>query len=110
MRNLHAWDLDPDEAVKVQAALRERLVLKWDGRDVNMIGGVDVSLKEDKAHAVIVLLRCPDLKPVKGVAADAPLIFPYIPGLLAEGLGDARERLVIRAYFRGWHGVTLTSC
>jgi deoxyribonuclease V len=89
MSNLHAWDLDPDEAVKVQAALRERLVLKWDGRDVNMIGGADVSLKEDKAHAAIVLLRFPDLKPVEGVATDAPLVFPYIPGLLAFREGPA---------------------
>jgi len=31
---LHSWPLDPVEAVKVHAALRIRLVLEWDGREV----------------------------------------------------------------------------
>lgn len=88
-QKLHAWDLEPDQAAKVQAALRERLVISWDGRDVNTVGGVDMSLKEDKAHAAIVVLRFPDLTPLAGVTADAPLVFPYIPGLLAFREGPA---------------------
>jgi deoxyribonuclease V len=86
---LHAWDLSPDEAAKIQAILRERLTLKWDGREVKTIGGVDMSLTEGKAHAAIVVLRFPDLTPVEGVTADAPLVFPYIPGLLAFREGPA---------------------
>ena len=86
---LHAWDLSPDEAVKVQASLRERLVIEWDGREVKTIGGVDMSLKENSAHAAIVILRFPDLKPLEGVTADVPLVFPYIPGLLSFREGPA---------------------
>lgn len=87
--NLHSWSLDPNEAVRVQAALRERLVLTWDDPGVTTIGGVDVSLGAGQARAAIVLLRYPDLTSLEGVTADAPLVFPYIPGLLAFREGPA---------------------
>ncbi len=86
---LHSWSLSPDEAIKVQAALRDRLILRWDGRDVKTIGGVDVDLEENMARAAIVILRFPELTPLEGVTADAPLVFPYIPGLLAFREGPA---------------------
>ncbi len=87
--NLHSWDLPPDEAARVQAVLRQRLVLVWDRRSIGTVGGVDVSLQEDHARAAIVVLRFPDLTPLEGVTADAPLVFPYIPGLLAFREGPA---------------------
>jgi deoxyribonuclease V len=46
-------------------------------------------LEEDAARAAIVVLRYPDLSPVEGVTADAPLVFPYVPGLLAFREGPA---------------------
>ena len=88
-RVLHPWTLNADEAAKIQSALRERLVLKWDGRAVTTLGGIDVDLEEDAARAAIVVLRYPDLSPVEGVTADAPLVFPYVPGLLAFREGPA---------------------
>ena len=57
MKPLHGWTLSPDEAVKIQADLRERLNLNWDNRTVETIGGVDISLKEDMARAAIVIFR-----------------------------------------------------
>lgn len=86
---LHPWTLDPEEAMKVQARLRERLVLAWDGRDVNAVGGVDIGLSEDHARAAIVVLRFPDLAPIEAATAEVPLVFPYIPGLLAFREGPA---------------------
>ena len=95
--NLHIWDLTPEEAAHIQAELRNRLILNWDKRLVATIGGVDVSIKTDPAtragtgtaRAAIVVLSYPDLTPFEGVVADAPLIFPYIPGLLAFREGPA---------------------
>ena len=87
--DLHPWNISPDEASRVQAGLRQRLILTWDERKVNMVGGVDVSLKGDHARAAIVVLRYPDLLPLEGITANAPLIFPYIPGLLAFREGPA---------------------
>ncbi len=88
-RELHSWTLDPNEAAKIQSTLRARLVLEWDGRAVATIGGIDVDLEEDAARAAIVVLRYPDLSPLEGVTADAPLVFPYVPGLLAFREGPA---------------------
>jgi deoxyribonuclease V len=89
LQELHRWDLAPEAAAQVQAELRQRLVLAWEGRAVQTVGGVDVSLKEDRARAAIVILTFPDLAPLEGVTADAPLVFPYIPGLLAFREGPA---------------------
>ncbi len=89
VKALHSWSLEPEQAIQVQAQLREQLVLRWDGREVRTVGGVDVSLTDERAHAAIVVLRYPELMPIEGVTADAPLIFPYIPGLLAFREGPA---------------------
>jgi deoxyribonuclease V len=86
---LHNWGLTPEEAVRVQSDLRQRLILTWDNRPITMIGGVDVSIKPDTARAAIVLLSYPELKPVEAAVADAPLVFPYIPGLLSFREGPA---------------------
>jgi len=86
---LHSWTLEPNQAVQVQLALRERLVLSWQHRPVSTIGGVDVGLGEETARAAIVVLRYPDLTPIEGVTAEVPLVFPYVPGLLAFREGPA---------------------
>ena len=80
---LHPWNLTPEAAIALQSDLRRRLVLSWDDRPVATVGGVDVSIKTDTARAAIVVLRFPDLAPLASTTADAPLTFPYIPGLLA---------------------------
>ena len=89
MKNLHAWDLSPEEAVRVQANLREHLLLNWDDRTVGTIGGVDISIKTETARAAIVVISYPHIRPLEAVVADAPVVFPYIPGLLAFREGPA---------------------
>ena len=86
---LHPWDLSTEEAARVQTELRTHLVLTWDNRPVTAIGGVDVSIKAESTRAAIVVLRYPELTPLEAVVADTPLIFPYIPGLLAFREGPA---------------------
>lgn len=87
--DLHSWNLTTNEAIKIQIELRERLVVAWDGRQVATVGGVDIAFQEDKAHAAFVVLRYPDLTLLECVTADVPLVFPYIPGLLAFREGPA---------------------
>jgi deoxyribonuclease V len=89
VKKLHNWNLTPQEAIRIQSEMRQQLVLRWDGRPVSTIGGVDVSIKEEFTRAAIVVLRYPDLTPFEAAVADTPLIFPYIPGLLAFREGPA---------------------
>jgi deoxyribonuclease V len=89
MQILHAWDLSPKEAIEVQEQLRKRLILAWDGRPVNSIAGVDVSIPGEQARCAIVVLTVPSLVPLEAVTADVPLVFPYIPGLLSFREGPA---------------------
>ncbi len=86
---LHNWDLTPQEAARVQKELQERLVLAWDDRPITTIGGVDVSVKTETVRAAIVVLSYPGLTPLEAAVADAPLVFPYIPGLLSFREGPA---------------------
>jgi len=87
--DLHSWELTPEEAGKVQSELRERIVLTWDDRVINTVGGVDVAIQGKIARAALVILRYPELTPLESVTAEVPLVFPYIPGLLSFREGPA---------------------
>ena len=86
---LHSWNLDPEGAIQQQLRLRELLSLTWDERSIEIIGGVDVSFPGNRARAGIVLMSFPALKPLTAIIAEAPLSFPYIPGLLSFREGPA---------------------
>lgn len=86
---LHAWDLSPQEAARVQVELRERILLAWDHRQVRTVAGVDVSISHETTRCAIAVLGFPELNPLEAVTADAPLVFPYIPGLLSFREGPA---------------------
>ena len=89
MIKLHPWTLDPEEAVRLQNSLCQRLVLTWDDRPVRTVAGVDVDFPGEQARAAIVVLAYPDLVYLATAVADTPLVFPYIPGLLAFREGPA---------------------
>lgn len=88
------WNLSPQEAIKVQQELREKvstkLVVANFSSRVKTVAGVDVSFpKENIARAAVVVLTYPNLKPVDQARAEVEVSFPYIPGLLAFREGPA---------------------
>jgi deoxyribonuclease V len=89
VKNLHAWNLDHGRAVAIQEALRTRIVLAWDHRQVATVAGLDVHFEGERARAAIVVLSYPTLDLVEEATASAPVEFPYIPGLLAFREGEA---------------------
>jgi deoxyribonuclease V len=106
--SLHPWTLDPQEAIQLQENLRKLLVLAWDGRVVNTIGGVDISYTGDVANVAILVLAYPDMALLAGVSSHMRLVFPYIPGLLAFRVGPAIiatwERLTLKPDLLMLHG------
>ncbi|ACL57767.1 deoxyribonuclease V [Methylobacterium nodulans] len=95
----HAWDVSPAEAVALQKRLAGEVVADRpiDLRTVRLVAGVDVSVKQNRSHAAIVVSTYPDFRVVETVTAERPTPFPYIPGLLSfrEGpvLEEALEQL-----------------
>jgi len=89
IRDLHAWDVSPAEAIALQRQLRSELILTDElGLDqIRLVAGVDNAYRRDgeTTHAVaaVVVLTFPDLEPVETRFAELPVSFPYVPGLLS---------------------------
>lgn len=82
---LHPWDVTPEEAREIQRRLRKHVVLEDQFSEIQFIAGVDVaySKTKKKAYAVAVLLAFPSLEVMEEAPGEAPVTFPYIPGLLS---------------------------
>ena len=99
IHNLHPWDLAPADAIRLQNELAAQIVtdqpLPLDA--IRLVGGVDVSVKDNISRAAVVILRYPQLDVIEAATAERPTTFPYIPGLLSFREGavilDAMRRL-----------------
>jgi deoxyribonuclease V len=85
VRELHSLDLSPAEARRLQEKMTGRVVAgpPLDLGSVRYVAGADVSTEEDRAYATVVVLSFPELEVVEVQGFEAPLEFPYVPGLLA---------------------------
>ncbi len=83
---MHALDLSPAEARRLQGELASRVEtgppLSLDG--VRYVAGADVSTQGETAYATVAVLEFPALSVVEVQGFEAPLSFPYVPGLLAS--------------------------
>jgi deoxyribonuclease V len=82
---LHSFDLSPPEARRLQEELASRVVAgpALDLAGVRYVAGADVSTERDMAYATVVVLEFPRLSLVEVQGFEAPLRFPYVPGLLS---------------------------
>lgn len=89
----HGWDLTPTGAVALQRQLATEVVADrpLDLDAVRLVAGVDVSVKNDRSHAAIVVATYPDFRVVETVTALMPTPFPYVPGLLSFREGPVLE-------------------
>jgi deoxyribonuclease V len=99
IHRLHSWDITPQQAIALQKELQGAVVADRpiDLSAVRLVGGVDVSVKENRSNAAVVVASFPDFRVIETVLAERPTPFPYVPGLLSfrEGpvLEDAFARL-----------------
>jgi deoxyribonuclease V len=82
---MHSLDLTPEAARKLQDELAPRVVEgpPLDLSKVQYVAGADVSTQGDEGFATVVVLTFPELDVVEVQGHEAPLSFPYVPGLLA---------------------------
>lgn len=84
---LHDWDVNPSQAVKIQQRLRRQVTLKnsISVDRLRSIAGADVSYDKGDAtlYGAVVLLGFPELKPIEQRWAKGRVSFPYVPGLLS---------------------------
>ncbi len=82
---LHSWDLDTEEASKLQLALAALVDTTWPLAEVRTVGGADVSydLQGKWLYGAVVVTRAGTEEVVErsGVVTEAR--FPYVPGLFS---------------------------
>ena len=82
-KQLHRWDITPEEARHIQNELRDRVIREDRFGEIRRVAGVDLGFRQEVARASVVVLSFPELQPVDGVIAESQVEFPYIPGLLS---------------------------
>ncbi len=94
----HRWDVSTTEAKAIQEQLRSQVSQKKFRGKVRHVAGVDVSVKNNRSIAAVVVLRFADLEIVDVARAELPVKFPYVPGYLSfreiPVILAAMERLV----------------
>ena len=85
VEGLHDLYLSPAEARRLQGELAPRVVKgpPLDLSSVRYVAGADVSTQGERGYATVVVLSFPGLSVVEVRGFEAPLTFPYVPGLLA---------------------------
>ncbi len=81
--DLTRWNVTPAEAREIQTSLRDRVVRRGTGMQVDLVAGVDVSFKEGRAVAAVVVLEYASQEIVEVCVARQAVRFPYVPGLLS---------------------------
>lgn len=90
----------PAEVRRLQAIWARRVQEEPLPRRAALIAGCDVHMRENRALAVVVVLRSSTLDVIETARGEARLDFPYVPGLLSwrelPALLDALGRLTVR--------------
>lgn len=84
-RDLHTWDVTPEEAVRLQRELAKLIQASPLSATIRVVAGVDVSYQPgtDTMYAGIVVVELPDYVVLEMQSAQQQISFPYIPGLLS---------------------------
>ena len=82
-RQLHSWDVSPEEARGIQNRLHDLVVRTDEFDDIQTVAGVDLGFKKNLARASVVVLDFPGLEFIDGAIVESSVRFPYIPGLLS---------------------------
>ena len=81
----HSWNLDYNEAVRLQEALAEKVSIRSVSKQIRFVAGGDISfnLQSKTAFSGFVVYDIINDTVVEQVSATSELKYPYIPGLLS---------------------------
>ncbi len=83
----HRWDLSEAEARALQRQMAAEVIQEDRLDEVHSVAGVDCGFPQrdgqEVARAAAVLLSFPDLEPLADALIEAPVQYPYVPGLLS---------------------------
>jgi deoxyribonuclease V len=79
----HPWDVSRTEAVAIQRDLAPKVREEALSRPIETVAGIDMSVREERVQAAVVVLRLPDLDRIDAAIWRGPVEFPYISGLLS---------------------------
>ncbi|WP_412070579.1 endonuclease V [Rubrivirga sp. IMCC43871] len=84
LHHAHRWDLTPTEAVALQRELAPLVQeTPLDLTAVRTVAGLDVSVRDDRVRAAVVVYDVRDRAVVDHAIWEGPTPFPYVPGLLS---------------------------
>jgi deoxyribonuclease V len=81
----HPWNVTPAEARQIQEQLRGQVRQKNSAglKRIKHVAGIDISIRNDRAIAAIVVLDFETLQIVDFALHEDDIPFPYVPGLLS---------------------------
>lgn len=90
----HPWDVDKQEAIRIQRDLKKFVKLKNSFDKIERIAGIDCSYKEENIKAGYVVCEYKTLKVIETFTFQTEVNFPYIPSFLSFREGPAIYRLL----------------
>ena len=92
---VHSWNVSPEEAAAIQINLRPKVeIVPYDG-PTNLIGATSVAFdtNNDIMHAVVCVVKYPEMSLKEQFGISQEIRFPYVSGLLAFREGGALIQL-----------------
>ena len=84
LHHVHPWDVSPKEAVEIQRQLAPLVrEAPLDFEAVRTVAGLDVSVRDDRVRAAVVVYDVRAREVVEHAIWEGPTPFPYVPGLLS---------------------------
>ena len=82
-RDLHTWDVTPEQAEALQRALAAELPAPRPLRGLERVAGAAVRGRGDALWVAVAVVVLPEMRVLESAAATGQARFPYRPGLLA---------------------------
>lgn len=82
IKDIHAWDVSPPEAIDIQEKLKEKIDYRNKVKSIKKIAAADCAYECNSGVGAVVVCNYPQLAVIEERVVRQQISFPYIPGLL----------------------------